>query len=163
MHWLARRVSSRTKIVSFDLAEEKFQEVVPQPARMDENHYVATMGLGVWGDCLSLFIECAENLYEGWFMKEHGVKSSWTRLFSSPVDPLPGFKHWQIGLCYTKTGKLVIDYDGWRLVVYDPQEQRFEPFAIRNNWDWFHSIIYFESLVSPNLDDVSNRENHVQD
>ncbi|XP_021291229.1 F-box protein CPR30-like [Herrania umbratica] len=159
LHWL----SSLTKIISFDLAEEKFQEVVPLPARMHENHYVATMGLGVWGDCLCLFIECGETLYEGWLMREHGVKSSWTRLFSAAVDPLPGFKYWQIGLCYTKTGKLVIDYDGWRLVLYDPQEQRLEDLAIRNNWDWFHSIIYFESLVSPNLDDVSNRENHVQD
>ncbi|XWS13372.1 hypothetical protein CRYUN_Cryun36dG0032000 [Craigia yunnanensis] len=151
LHFLARKVSGLNKIFSFDLAEEKFQELVPLPDRLEENHYVAVIGLGVSGDCLCLFIECGENLYEGWLMKEFGVKSSWTRLFSSPVDPWPGYKYWQTALCYTKTGKVVIDFDGYRLDMYDPKQQRFENFAIRNNWDWFHSITYSESLVSPHF------------
>ena len=109
------------------------------------------MGLGVSGDCLCLFIEYGENFYEGWLIKEFGVKSSWTRLFSSPVDLWPEYKYWQTALCYTKTGNVVIDYDGYRLDMYDPKEQRFENFAISNNWDWFHSITYSESLVSPNF------------
>ncbi|XWS09192.1 hypothetical protein CRYUN_Cryun40dG0064700 [Craigia yunnanensis] len=102
LHFLARKVSGLDKNFSFDLAEEKFQEVVPLPDRLEENHYVAVLGLGVSGDCLCLFIGCGENLYEGWLMKEFGVKSSWTRLFSSLVDPWPRYKYWQTALCYTK-------------------------------------------------------------
>ncbi|XVE81273.1 hypothetical protein DITRI_Ditri15bG0050500 [Diplodiscus trichospermus] len=151
LHFLARKVSSLNKILSFDLAKEKFHELVPLPDRLEENHYVGVLGLGVSGDCLCLFIECGENLYEGWVMKEFGVKSSWTRLFSSPVDPWPGYKYYQSALCYTKDGKVLIDFDGYRLDMFDSKEQRFENLAIRNNWDWFHSIAYTESLVSPHF------------
>ncbi|XVE81272.1 hypothetical protein DITRI_Ditri15bG0050400 [Diplodiscus trichospermus] len=92
LHWLAKKVISQTKIViivSFSLAEEKFQEVVAAPDHLEENNVAV---LGISGDCLCLFFECNEGLYEGWLRKEYGVKSSWTRLFSNPVDPLPGYK-----------------------------------------------------------------------
>ncbi|OMO79003.1 hypothetical protein COLO4_24613 [Corchorus olitorius] len=163
LHFLATQVSGPTKIkviVSFNLAQEKIEEVVAVPDHLQEKDDAV---LGVSGDCFCIFFsDYSADLYEGWVMKEFGVKSSWTRLFSNPIEPFPGYKYWQNALCYTKSGKVVIDHDGWELLLYDPKEQTIKNFAIEYEDHYFHPIIYSESLVSPNFDDAAaNGENPV--
>ncbi|WRX19633.1 F-box associated domain [Theobroma cacao] len=146
LHWLGEKESD----------EEKFYELVPVPDHIEESKD-HTLVLGISGDCLCLFYgyDC-ENVFEAWLLKEYGIKSSWSRLFSVHRDILHGYKYWENALCYTKTGKVLIDYDGRELVWYDPKEKTSKAFTPRNHWDWFQPAIYIESLVSPNCYRATN-------
>ncbi|XWS35168.1 hypothetical protein CRYUN_Cryun21dG0102700 [Craigia yunnanensis] len=106
------------------------------------------------------FLFCGGGYYisdlEAWLLKEYGVKSSWTRLFSVQRDIIPGHKYWENALYHTKTGEVVLDYDGRDLVWYDPKENTSKTFTPQNDWDWFQPDIYIESLVSPNVYCLTN-------
>ncbi|XP_022734824.1 F-box protein CPR30-like [Durio zibethinus] len=162
LHWLASRQTGPKKIyviVAFHMVEEKFYELVPIPDNIKESKHDLLV-LGISGDCLCLFNGCGnETVLEAWLLKEYGVKSSWTRLFCVHRETLHGHKHWENALCYTKTGKVVIDYDGRELVWYDPKEKTSKTFTPRNEWDWFQPAIYIESLVSPHCCYATNRHN----
>ncbi|KAK6266052.1 hypothetical protein QUC31_016889 [Theobroma cacao] len=158
LHWLAARETGLKKIyviVAFHMVEEKFYELVPVPDHVEESKD-NTLVLGISGDCLCLFYgyDC-ENVFEAWLLKEYGIKSSWSRLFSVH-SILRGYKYWENALCYTKTGKVLIDYDGRELVWYDPKEKTSKTFTPRNQWDWFQPAIYIESLISPNCYRATN-------
>ncbi|XVF84591.1 hypothetical protein PTKIN_Ptkin17bG0049500 [Pterospermum kingtungense] len=162
LHWLASRETGQRKIyviVAFHMEEEKFYELVPIPDNIDESKQ-SSLVLAISGDCLCLFSGCGyEYVLEAWLLEEYGVKSSWSRLFSAYKETLPGFKYWETALCYTKTGKVVIDYDGRDLVWYDPKKNTSKTFTPSNDWDWFQPVVYIESLVSPHCC-ASNRQNY---
>ncbi|XP_022734813.1 F-box protein CPR30-like [Durio zibethinus] len=166
LHWLASRQTGPKKIyiiVAFHMIEEKFYELVPIPDNIKETKHDLLI-LGISGDCLCLFDGCSyETVLEAWQLKEYGVKSSWTRLFSVHRETLHGpgcsVQYWEYALCYTKTGKVVIDYDGRELVWYDPKEKTSKTFTPCNDRDCFLPAIYIESLVSPHCCYATNRHN----
>ncbi|XVF37942.1 hypothetical protein REPUB_Repub20aG0054700 [Reevesia pubescens] len=161
VHWLATRETGLKEIyviIAFHMEEEKFYETVRIPEHLEETTTDNTMVLGISGDCLCLFHGCGyETVLEAWVLKEYGVKWSWSKLFS--VCTLHGHKYWENALCYTKTGKVVIDYDGRELVWYDPKQKTSKVFTPRNQWEWFHPAVYMESLVSPHCCAATNRHN----
>ncbi|XP_022734817.1 F-box protein CPR30-like [Durio zibethinus] len=162
LHWLASRQTGPKKfyvIVAFHMVEEKFYVVVPIPDNIKESRHDLLV-LGISGDCLCLFDGCGYGtVLEAWLLKEYGVKSSWTRLFSVQRETLQGLEYWGNALCYTKTGKVVIDYDGRKLVWYDPKEKTSKTFTPRNEWVWFQPAVYIESLVSPHCCLLTSRHN----
>ncbi|XP_022734823.1 F-box protein CPR30-like [Durio zibethinus] len=164
LHWLASRQTGPKKsyvTVAFHMVEEKFYELVPIPETIKESKHDLLV-LGISGDCLCLFDGCGyETVLDAWLLKEYGVKSSWTRLFSVHRETLHGHKYWENALCYTKTGKVVIDYDGRELVWYDPKEKTSKTFTPRNDWDWFQPAVYIESLVSPHCCYATNTRNDI--
>ncbi|XVF29061.1 hypothetical protein REPUB_Repub15cG0087500 [Reevesia pubescens] len=151
----ARRANDTKKsivIVAFHMVEEEFYELVPIPDNFeDSKHHLLVLRIS--GDCLCLFYGggCYESdLLEAWLLKEYGLMSSWTRLFSVHRDIIAEYEYWENALYYTKTDKVVLDYDGRDLVWYDPKENTSKTFTPQNDWDWFQPAIYIESLVSPN-------------
>ncbi|XVE81266.1 hypothetical protein DITRI_Ditri15bG0049800 [Diplodiscus trichospermus] len=159
LHWLAARETGLRKIlviVAFHMVEETFYEIVP-PYHIKESKDDA-MFLGISGDYLCLFRDCeghgSATVYEAWLLEEDGVNSSWTRrLFSVDSENLLGYKY------YTKTGKVVIDYDGRELLLCSPKENTSETFTLHNQWDLFRPAVYIESLVSPHFRSATNGSN----
>ncbi|OMO74117.1 hypothetical protein COLO4_26715 [Corchorus olitorius] len=158
LHWSAAisKTGSKTTyaIVAFDMVKENFYELVPVPDQIEENQY-NTLALGISGDnYLCLFSGCGHaDVMEAWLLKEHGIKSSWTRLFSveRQIDHEQIYiENYENVLCYTNSGKVVIDHDGRALIWYDLKENIFKSFTPRNDWHGFTPVIYIESLVSPN-------------
>ncbi|OMO85700.1 hypothetical protein CCACVL1_10044 [Corchorus capsularis] len=172
LHWLAAITKTGSKttyaIVAFDMVNENFYELVPLPDQIEESKY-DTLGLGISGDNLCLFCGCGwEDVMEAWLLKEYGIKSSWTRLFN--VDRQRLFEreieydeafytlYYENVLCYTNSGKLVIDHDGRALIWHDPKENTFKSFSPENGGGGFTPVIYIESLVSPNSYSATNMQ-----
>ncbi|OMO88560.1 hypothetical protein COLO4_20207 [Corchorus olitorius] len=152
LHWIGKKAIAANLrsyvIVSFDLAIEKFHKAVPIPDH--EERSISYPVLGVSGNCLFLFFTRGQSFYEGWITKEYDINtSSWTRMFNVGIDRLPGYRTWRRELCYTKTGQVLIDYDGMELVLYDPKRGTTQFLASTDWGSRLHSILYTESLVSP--------------
>ncbi|OAY60633.1 F-box/kelch-repeat protein At3g06240 isoform X2 [Manihot esculenta] len=149
LHWLVEEKypNRRYLIVSFDLAEEKFLEMVTVPDHISQNSH---LDLKVLRGFLCACNGTYDPYYEAWIMKGYGPEASWTRLFSFCSDPLPGCKYWLQVLWAAKNGNIVLDYEGWELVVFNPEEKTVKQFTVPNEWDCFEATTYIESLVSPN-------------
>lgn len=147
VHWLeepgihSKRVC---KIVSFDLAEEKFMEVLPLP---DVDPDVRLGRLGVHGARLFTY-ELEWDYCKAWVMNEYGKKESWTELFNVSIEVVLPSKYWAIPLCYTKNRKIVFNVDGRELFLFNSDENTLKIIPIHDA-DWEHATIYVESLVSP--------------
>ncbi|OMO85701.1 hypothetical protein CCACVL1_10045, partial [Corchorus capsularis] len=141
LHWFATISKTGSKstygIFAFDIVKENFYELVLMPDHLEEIKY-DTLTLGVSGDSLCLFCGRGyEDFLEAWVLKEYGIKSSWTKLFSVEKGVEYGYEYTENVLCYTKSGKVLIDYDGRVLMWYDPKENTSKTFSPRNHWDWF--------------------------
>ncbi|KAJ0093769.1 hypothetical protein Patl1_26050 [Pistacia atlantica] len=66
---------------------------------------------------------------------------------------------------FKKNGKVLLDFDGRELVVYNTKEETLRNFLIDDDWDHFAAVIYEESLMSPNVavDDEAIRLNQAED
>ncbi|CAK7328421.1 unnamed protein product [Dovyalis caffra] len=150
LHWLGKRGSGAAHdldvIVSFDIAEEKFMEAVPLP-----NHF-STAVLTVSGNCLCIFgkLRPCGGYFEGWLTSDYGVKKSWRRLFSVPVEKL-SLDCYSTEMWLTKKGEVLIDNHGCpgRLKLYHPVEDARKFLEVEHDSNPFYdSAIYTESLVS---------------
>ncbi|KAI5411075.1 hypothetical protein KIW84_056282 [Lathyrus oleraceus] len=87
INWLAQRWprSSPPFIVSFDLGNESYQEVLlPDNKEVNDNF----MTLDVFADCLCML--CGHDI---WLMKEYGNKESWTKLFTISYLENPSMRY----------------------------------------------------------------------
>ncbi|KAK9287843.1 hypothetical protein L1049_016285 [Liquidambar formosana] len=162
LHWL---VNYGNATLSFDLATEKFQEVVPLP---DCDVRTRPIGdIGVLGGCLSLCYRNG-NYLELWEMKEYGVKASWTKSVTISLEKLlpdkkpPYHNRWSpLPLCFSKNGEVLMNVDGTELIMYNLKEETFRKLSIHGqNWNTLETVIYVESLVSPK--DISGAEKRLQ-
>uniref|UniRef100_A0A7N0TMQ1 F-box domain-containing protein n=1 Tax=Kalanchoe fedtschenkoi TaxID=63787 RepID=A0A7N0TMQ1_KALFE len=75
-HWIMKKaVSGVREIVSFDLAKEKLEEVIPLPEELSEGKSVRD--LNAFGGKLAVIVETPP--LEIWVMDIYGVGSSWTQ------------------------------------------------------------------------------------
>jgi F-box interacting protein len=151
LHWLVRQENGGSKkcvMVSFDLSEEKFLEMVPLRG-LTEDDSSWDLELKVLGDWLCLYSHYGL-ICEAWIMKEYSSEASWTRFLRFNGESIPGGKYWFRLLWVTKNGNVVYDLDGREVVFYNPDEDTARPFIIYHEGDWFESTAYIESLVSPN-------------
>ncbi|XP_050219543.1 F-box/kelch-repeat protein At3g06240-like [Mercurialis annua] len=153
LYWLkVKEVSNVNKkvyvIVSFDMADEKFKEVVSLPERFDPSSDKVSLGMPENGK-LCVFCECKGRCFEGLVLNFNGGEAFWTKLFDFPQIKFPGFDN-EV-LCLTKNGEIVLESDGWKLYLYNPKEGIFRNFEMNNCGDACELGLYVESLVSPNV------------
>ncbi|KAL2533090.1 F-box protein CPR30 [Abeliophyllum distichum] len=82
LHWLTYETKwddDESPIVAFDLTMEEFNLVpcLHLPGK------IASMNLGTFQGCLSLFCHYHEAGGELWVMKDYGVKESWTKVYTN--------------------------------------------------------------------------------
>ncbi|PRQ57332.1 putative F-box domain-containing protein [Rosa chinensis] len=138
-----------SRIISFDLAQEKFREMLPLPSQAGFECYF------VCGDCLGVYEYSDPNnefvRFRIWMMKEYGVKESWTEVASLDILHKDAEFSLLMPLCILENGEGLIAnrYDFQSLVLYSFKEQTFRNvFKTHNKWN-FDAVIYRETLVSP--------------
>ncbi|KAM5583985.1 F-box/kelch-repeat protein [Rosa sericea] len=153
-HWLTRvgpnRGNSRT-ILSFDLAEEKFHEMIPLPYDDDDGGFY---GMTILRNCLCVFnfLVGRAGVSTIWLMKEYGVKQSWTQVIRCSKREIP--KEYRLlflqPICILENGELVgNDFRAGFLVLYDPKENTFKNVTRTHNELNCGAFVYRETLVSP--------------
>ncbi|XP_062001450.1 F-box/kelch-repeat protein At3g23880-like [Rosa rugosa] len=137
------------RTISFDLAEEKFQEMLPLPSQAGNRYSF------IPGDCFGVYTyDYLHNeifRFRIWIMKEYRVQESWTEVGS--LDILredSGFSLVML-LCILENGEglIVQTCDFQSLVLYSFKEQTFRN-VVRTHNEWkSDAVIYKETLVSP--------------
>ncbi|KAL6964647.1 hypothetical protein U1Q18_035703 [Sarracenia purpurea var. burkii] len=92
LHWVVSSPESKLDevILSFDVGEEVFREIILPDYRVDE--IPAYGSLCVLRECLSFFIYCPFKDLEGsekcylWVMKEYGVADSWNKQYTVVLE-----------------------------------------------------------------------------
>ncbi|KAK9911036.1 hypothetical protein M0R45_034962 [Rubus argutus] len=156
--WLTYTDSCPTgsNIISFDLGEEKFQEMLSLPYHSWFS-YIFSLG-----DCLCLYISGALDSkptgFRIWMMTEYGVKDSWTEVVSS--ENLPEEYEYSLltPLCILENGEVLMVKKGnyHSLVLFSSKEQTFRN-VIRTQNKWkLDGTFYRETLVSPGTSSVAD-------
>ncbi|XP_004305871.1 PREDICTED: F-box/kelch-repeat protein At3g23880-like [Fragaria vesca subsp. vesca] len=153
LHWLYNLPGVGSRILLFDLGEEKFQKTVPLP--YDDWLYDPL----IYRNCLCVCSCPAEsNSIHIWMMKEYGVKESWTELVQFSLDNCvlgPGdYRQYFKPVCIFENGVVLINEMGnyERLVVFsDLKEKTFEHFVQVSQDLGIRTVIYRETLVSPDV------------
>lgn len=145
LHWMALGVYQNVRgliIISFDLADEKFEEV-PRP---DFNSPFDCTNYGLVS--LKGYLSAVAYEYgkykdlEIWFMKEYNVKESWIKVFriggKIPESPSTNLQKpseiWRNSsirplvsvLCILNNGEVLIEYKVGRLALYNPRSGRYK-------------------------------------
>ncbi|CAB4274595.1 unnamed protein product [Prunus armeniaca] len=137
-----------SRILSFDLAEEKFQETVSLPYLGKEENYVFA-GIGVSRNSLFVYSDPMGSDLRIWVMKEYRVRESWAepieiylgQILQEEVD-----ESFLRPLCILESGEVLLDYNRNVLVLYNPKGKTFRSIAIGTQSD---VAIYMETLISP--------------
>ncbi|KAG8388461.1 hypothetical protein BUALT_Bualt02G0128200 [Buddleja alternifolia] len=157
IHWLVTYIDERgCAIISHDLSTDAFAEL-PMPDIEDEDEDEdedvdndVRVQIKLLGGCLSIC--CEHSTYiDIWVMKEYGVKKSWSKDVRIPFYlNLEASEFLRPSLLFlTLDGKILINY-GSNLRLYDPINPHNHHFCKDSE---IEAITYFESLVSPNLND----------
>ncbi|CAJ2634486.1 unnamed protein product [Trifolium pratense] len=143
IHWLVFRVDiSMYVIVAFDLMERKLLDM-HLPDEFDGEHDYT--GLWVFGEFLSVWaMDCDDNKFEIWVMKEYKVHSSWTKTHVISLDGIPI----NSPLCSTKSGDIIGTYDSAELIKYNDKGEFLEHTAYCNDSGTSQMALYVESLLS---------------
>ncbi|KAB1208693.1 hypothetical protein CJ030_MR6G006735 [Morella rubra] len=161
LHWVTRprRYSPRRSIISFDLADEQFQEVpTPDCNTLNRRKY----HLVVLGGCLSAAVYCNYGKLEIWVMREYGVKESWIKKLNIgnyvpkglEKDVNQSFKISKIitkgrfvrVLCLLKNAEILLEYKSRALVAYDPVSGKFKDLTFQGIPKWFQAVVHVGSL-----------------
>ncbi|KAK3012251.1 hypothetical protein RJ639_011238 [Escallonia herrerae] len=153
LHWLTQPVSFDVrKIISFDLADEKFQELsIPDCAGSRHRNYA----LAVLGRSLALVVYCSNGDSEIWVMKEYNEKGPWLKELKigaySPIFQNPhsersfGLRPARV-ICLLKDGEVLIEYEGGTLVSYNPKSRNFKNLVFWRMPTLFRTIPHTASL-----------------
>ncbi|PRQ36397.1 putative F-box domain-containing protein [Rosa chinensis] len=172
LHWLETKYREKrcpltsqnicSRIISFDLAKETFQEVATLTNIFDkECDHELSVGIGTtMGNCLFVYVHDRHNhnynvgfAYTIWVMKEYGIEKSWTKLVQIPSDMFHG------GFtCYPKP-KWMLENDEVLIILeeddmydevalYNPKENTLRT-VLQDYCFWWGSTFYTDTLVSP--------------
>ncbi|KAM5580276.1 F-box/kelch-repeat protein [Rosa sericea] len=151
LHWVLHDpedggfISSR--IVSFDLAEEKFHEIpFPYPLNPNDRRGLI-VELGILCNCLTLvfrtmYSDAGGNLTM-WVMKDYGVEESWTEIIDIPSS------EYIYLTCISENGEVLMRLrDEGSLALYNPKEKTIR--IVMGYGRYRHeTVTYIETLVSP--------------
>ncbi|KAK1353730.1 F-box and associated interaction domains-containing protein [Heracleum sosnowskyi] len=165
LHWMALGVYNNVRgliIISFDLADEKFDEV-PRPdfsSPFDCTNYELVSLKG----CLSA-VAYEYGLYkdmEIWLMKEYNVKESWIKVFKIggkiPESPSTNLQKpseiWRnhsiralvTVLCVLSNGEILIEYKVGRLALYNAITGRYKDLNFKGMPSIFETFVHLGSL-----------------
>jgi F-box interacting protein len=142
-YWWARDYSymARRLLLSFDMSNEVFQEVLPPPF---EGRNCIDQDIAVINETVNLIFTCgieSKEWVEIWVLNESGVERTWTKIFT--IRQIPGV--WDL-LQIRGDGLVVVTEVDQCLVLYDPRTQEARNLQIyeARNAQLFS---YTESLV----------------
>ncbi|KAJ7951274.1 F-box protein [Quillaja saponaria] len=168
LHWVTTRHKgrrgARLHIISFDLAEEKFKEIVrPGCGSLD----ICNFHLLVLGESLSAAICQTDGGLEIWVMKVYNVRESWTKDYiigayvPASVENRqvnPNSRIWKYStlskrlanevVCVLKNGEILLEYESGALVLYNPYEEEFKKLVISGLPKWFATLTHVDSIFS---------------
>ncbi|GLT51010.1 hypothetical protein SLA2020_244590 [Shorea laevis] len=132
-------------IISFELADEVFEEIPHPPCqRFVSRDY----SLSVLNGCLSA-AGLVDTLHcDIWVMKQYRVKESWVKQFSFLPYFLGGWPRFFTVICALKNGEILLLYNSSSLVSYDPVENRFKTLQISGLPNRFQALPFLPSLFS---------------
>lgn len=144
-HWLVGPLSrSMETLLAFDLATEKYREYTI-PVQSDDD---SVLGLEVLRGCLCVCVNVFVTLNDVWVMKEYGVVSSWTRLYTIVQGAVPWTFEYCKPLVYSKDGKKVLmEQDFAYLFWYDLEKKRGRRVQFRPKLKSFQTATCVGSLV----------------
>ncbi|XP_030547702.2 F-box/kelch-repeat protein At3g06240-like, partial [Rhodamnia argentea] len=149
-HWCVvdeSRNKREAVIMSFDLSEEKFHQVLSVP---EVDGDIVFEGLGIHGANLFIYHGTFDARFEAWIMNEYGIGGSWTKLFSVSTEGIPGGELWLIPVAYTRSGKIVFQIDVYQMILFNPEDNTYKNYPIQSDNN-VESAIYVETLISPSL------------
>ncbi|KAK3417201.1 hypothetical protein EUGRSUZ_H02939 [Eucalyptus grandis] len=141
-------------ILSFDLSEEKFHQVLPVPP-VDEDIFL--LGLEIHGANLFIYNTAQNPRIEAWMTDEYRIGAQWEKWFSIDSN---GFINWnrpfeKIPLAYTRSGKIVFLMDRKWMILFNPEDNTCQDHLLGTDFDTDYAdtdyAIYLETLVSPHL------------
>ncbi|KAL2524831.1 F-box protein [Abeliophyllum distichum] len=158
LHWMSQW---GRYILSFDLAEDSFQEIpIPdQTLRSWMNCH-----LSVLGGYLSAALPSrgGNRALDIWVMKEYGVQESWVKEFNLgaysqgfiPPELQKPHRIWKnfLGrrlvriICLLKTGDILVEYRGGTLVSYNPVSGMFKNLSFQGMPRLFQTTVHVGSL-----------------
>ncbi|OWM75433.1 F-box protein At3g07870 [Punica granatum] len=158
LHWVTRPRRYR-RLVSFDLSEERFEEVpVPGAGPLNWCNYQ----LMVLGGSLSAIVYCYHGRIEIWVMKVYGEKDSWAKEFNIGAHVPKGLRQQSLNLpskiCRSLTGRvralcmledsgeILLEYKGRALVAYDPKKGKFRDVLYKGTPPWFQAFVHLGTL-----------------
>ncbi|XP_055960063.1 F-box protein At3g07870-like [Mercurialis annua] len=152
-HWLAQTydgISTKRTILSFDLSNEAFKELMLPHALAEETNEVRIL-LKVYRQSLTVthyerwrwiyrsYLQCSI-----WVMKDYGTPESWTKQFTIDLENHRGFKS---VLNFQENGEIlfVLRLDD-EIISYDPKTRKVTRHGVYRSGLVVHSN-YIESLV----------------
>ncbi|KAF8016024.1 hypothetical protein BT93_H1546 [Corymbia citriodora subsp. variegata] len=148
LHWLAKNEGKLETMISFNLSEEKFEQVLPIP---EVNGNTNSMGLGIHGANLFIYHRPLFQLQP--MMCEYMKGGSWAKMFSVSTTGMPSL---EIPVAYTRSGKIVFQLAADNIILFNPEDNTYEDYPIEKSGN-IYSTIYVETLISPNLSDEPSR------
>ncbi|KAL6134970.1 hypothetical protein ACLB2K_067198 [Fragaria x ananassa] len=169
LHWIElvfdsrRRLDgSRSRIVAFDLAEEKFREMASLSSFMGKEYLDK---ITVSSESSYIYIGIGITIENVWAMKECGIEKSWTKLLHIPLEILvPVYKDYLVRehkdvdidmsdylfpVHILEDGKVLMSCDQKKLVLYDPKENTKR--TILETCLSSYAVVYVETLISPRI------------
>ncbi|GLU15682.1 hypothetical protein SLE2022_321530 [Rubroshorea leprosula] len=138
-------------IISFDLADEVFEEIPHPPCQqLVSSRY----SLSVLNGCLSAAELLDTSHFDIWVMKQYRVKESWVKQFSFDPHFADGWpsdiKIFSKLICALKNGEILflLEYNHCSLVSYDPVENRFKTLEMSGLPNQFRALPFLPSLFS---------------
>ncbi|GAU42019.1 hypothetical protein TSUD_236860 [Trifolium subterraneum] len=154
LNWLAIREESQFVITSLDLSSETYRQLLP-PQDIDKVSLVVPT-LAVLMDSLCFCHDFNGTNFIIWQMKEFGVQESWIQFLKISYQGLPivysvSSQLILFPLCLSENGDtLVLAWSrGKQAILYNLRDDTAEKTGYTNNFKWFGSQEYVESLISP--------------
>uniref|UniRef100_A0A7N2L5N3 F-box domain-containing protein n=1 Tax=Quercus lobata TaxID=97700 RepID=A0A7N2L5N3_QUELO len=146
LHWVAFRFSDNNIhnfVLVFDLGEEVFHEILLPDFRGHRGLISGT--ISVYRNSIAFFQKGNDFLHI-WAMKEYCVGSSWTKVFSLPLDFFGASDSIQRALVFRRNGEVILKLDGGRLISQDLETREIKDLRIMG---YKKTIVdyYVESLV----------------
>ena len=158
LHWIGFRRNEyddyqlRYFVLVFNLGDEVFHEIsLPELPEYNPNQDSSELSV-VNRNSIALFHEnCFRGFLDIWVMREYGVASSWTKVFTftehNPEVDLP------LALGFRRNSELVLEMQSLQLVSLDLGNQNMKDLGI-NTYSYTFVGSYVESLVL--LDKAAN-------
>ncbi|KAM5583958.1 F-box protein CPR1-like [Rosa sericea] len=162
LHWIEKgrddQYSSTSRIILFNLAEEKFLEMV----RLSflSNNKCSQIGMSTIRN--SLFVYCAHEvisdpiLFTIWTMEEYGVMESWTKVQIHrdcvPRPPALLDIHYIGPIVILQNGEVLMTWNSGNLssfILYNLHKKKSRIASRIRVCDSYHQAMYIETLVSP--------------
>ncbi|PSS29074.1 F-box protein [Actinidia chinensis var. chinensis] len=147
LHWdaIVGEGDEPSIVVAFDIAREGYF-LLPQPEYEDPNF--GFLSLGVLEGCLCVLCSYSEVGVDIWAMKEYGIKESWAKLISIKNSISVRFFDELRPIAYSKCGgKLLIQHDAHKFILYDLESKVIEKVEIRGLPEEFEVMLCSGSLV----------------